>query len=85
MAQFQEENLFTGAAQAQGFSPIEAPDISPFLRENAEQVDRNLANLKSQQQAINAAQLKKKLQIYEGLKDFSPKFMEAAKQLGPVS
>lgn len=82
MAQFQEENLFTGAAQAQGFSPIEAPDISPFLRENAEQVDRNLANLKSQQQAINDAQLKKKLQLYEGLKDFSPKFMEAAKQLG---
>ena len=82
MAQFQEENLFQGAAQAQGFSPLQAPDLSPFLRENAQQQNRNLANLKSQQQAINEAQLKRKLQLYEGLKDFSPVFMKAAQQLG---
>jgi len=82
MAQFQEENLFTGAAQAQGFSPLQAPDISPLLRENMEQVSRNFASLKSQQQAQNEADLKKKLQIYEGFSAFAPKFMEAAQKLG---
>jgi hypothetical protein len=82
MAEFQEESLFTGAAQSQGFSPDQAPDISPFLRENMEQVDRNYANLKSQQQAQNEADLKRKIQTYEGLGVFAPKFMELAKNLG---
>lgn len=82
MAEFQEENLFTGAQQSQGFAPAQAPDISPFLRENMEQVDRNFAQLKSQQQAKNQADLKKAIQTYEGLAAFSPKFMELAKTLG---
>jgi len=82
MAEFKEESLFTGAAQSQGFAPDQAPDISPFLRENAGTWDRNIAKLQSQQQAINDAQLQRKIQLYEGLKDFSPKFMEAAKLLG---
>ena len=82
MAEFQEENLFTGAAQSQGFSPLQAPDLSPFLRENMAQIDRNYANLKSQQQAQNEADLKKKIQTFEGLGQFAPKFMEVAKNLG---
>ena len=82
MAEFQEENLFTGAAQSQGFSPLQAPDLSPFLRENMAQMDRNYANLKSQQQAQNEANLKKTIQTYEGLAQFAPKFMELAKNLG---
>ena len=82
MAEFQEENLFTGAQQSQGFAPAQAPDISPFLRENMEQVDRNFAQLKSQQQAKNQADLRKAIQTYEGLAAFSPKFMELAKNLG---
>ena len=81
MAEFQEENLFTGAAQSQGFSPDQAPDLSPFLRENMDQYDRNYAQLKSQQQAQNEAALKKQIQTYEGLGVFSPKFMELAKNL----
>lgn len=82
MAEFQEENLFTGAAQSQGFAPDQAPDITPFLRENMEQEDRNFAQLKSQQQAQNEAQLKKAIQTYKGLAAFSPKFMELAKFAG---
>ena len=82
MAEFKEENLFQGAAQSQGFAPQQAPDISPLLRENAGVWDRNFSKLESQQQAINEAQLKKKINLYEGLKDFSPKFMEAAEMLG---
>lgn len=82
MAEFKEENLFTGAAQSQGFAPAQAPDISPLLRENMGVWDRNFSKLQSQQQAINEAQLKQKINLYEGLKDFSPKFMEAAEMLG---
>ena len=82
MAEFKEENLFTGAAQSQGFAPEQAPDISPFLRENAGTWDRNIAQAKSQQEAINDAELKRKISTYEGLGVFSPKFMEMAKLLG---
>ena len=82
MAEFQEEMLFTGAAQSQGFAPLQAPDLSPFLRENMAQVDRNFASLQSQQQAQNEAKLKKTLQTYETLGQFAPKFMELAKNLG---
>jgi|DEB0MinimDraft_6_1074348.scaffolds.fasta_scaffold03598_2 lysozyme len=82
MAEFKEENLFTGAAQSQGFAPAQAPDISPLLRENAGVWDRNIAQAKSQQAAINDAELKRKISTYEGLGVFSPKFMEMAKLLG---
>ena len=82
MAEFKEENLFTGAAQSQGFAPAQAPDISPLLRENASVWDRNIARAESQQAAINDAELKRKISTYEGLGVFSPKFMEMAKLLG---
>ena len=82
MAEFQEEMLFTGAAQSQGFAPLQAPDLSPLLRENMAQFDRNFAGLQSQQQAQNEAKLKKTLQTYETLGQFAPKFMELAKNLG---
>ena len=82
MAKFEEENLFTGATQSQGFAPLQAPDLSPFLRENMGQLDRNFANLKSQQQAKNEADLKKQISNLETLGQFAPKFMEMAKNLG---
>ena len=81
MAEFQEEMLFTGAAQSQGFAPLQAPDLSPFLRENMEQVDRNYANLKSQQQAKNEAALKKDIANLTTLGQFAPKFMKLAENL----
>lgn len=82
MAEFKEENLFTGAAQSQGFAPAQAPDISPLLRENAGVWDRNFAKAHSQQAIQNDAELKRKIQMYEGLGVFSSKFMDAAKMLG---
>ena len=82
MAEFQEEMLFTGAAQSQGFAPLQAPDLSPFLRENMEQFDRNFANLKSQQKAQNEAALNKEIANLTTLGQFAPKFMALAKNLG---
>ncbi len=82
MAEFQEENLFKGAAQSQGFAPMQAPDTSQFLRENMGQIDRNFANIQSQQQAQNEADLKRKIQTYEALGKFAPSFMQIAKTLG---
>lgn len=82
MAEFKEENLFTGAAQSQGFAPMQAPDISPLLRENAGVWDRNFAKAHSQQAIQNDAELKRKINMYEGLGVFSSKFMDAAKLLG---
>ena len=63
MAEFKEENLFTGAAQSQGFAPAQAPDISPLLRENAGVWDRNFAKAHSQQAIQNDAELKRKFQM----------------------
>ncbi len=82
MKGFEEQDLFTGATQAQGFAPDQAPDTSSFLRENMGQLDRNFANLKSQQQAKNEADLKKQISNLETLGQFAPKFMEMAKNLG---
>ena len=82
MAEFQEEMLFTGAAQSQGFSPLQAPDLSPFLRENMAQTSRNYDALIAQQQAVNNSKLQKTVQTLETLGQFAPKFMELAKNIG---
>jgi len=44
MAEFQEQELFRGTAQSQGFAPLQAPDTSRFLRENMAQVDHRKSN-----------------------------------------
>lgn len=82
MAEFQEQELFQGAVQAQGFSPLQAPDTSQFLRENMEQVDRNFANLKSQRQAQLDAKLTEQLRTLEMFGQFSKTALETAKVMG---
>jgi muramidase (phage lysozyme) len=82
MAEFQEQDLFQGAVQAQGFSPLQAPDTSQFLRENMEQVDRNFANLKSQRQAQLDSSLTEQLRTLEMFGQFSKTAMEAAQVMG---
>ena len=82
MAEFQEQDLFQGAVQTQGFSPLQAPDTSQFLRENMEQVDRNFANLKSQRQAQLDSTLAEQLRTLEMFGQFSKTALETAKVMG---
>jgi murein DD-endopeptidase MepM/ murein hydrolase activator NlpD len=82
MKEFQEENLFKGAAQSQGFAPMQAPDTSRFLRENMAQVDQNFAKIQSQQQATLDAKLQKQLKTLEAFGQFSTKAMEFAQTMG---
>ena len=84
MAEFQEQELFRGTAQSQGFAPLQAPDTSRFLRENMAQVDRNFANLQSQQQAQLDADLKSQLKTLEMFGQFSASALKAARQLGDI-
>ena len=82
MAEFQEEQLFRGASQGQGFAPIQAPDITPFLRENMGIVDRNYERMVSAKKAEQESQLTKAQELYKTLGQFSEKAMEIAKTMG---
>lgn len=82
MKEFQEENLFTGAQQSQGFAPQQAPDTSRFLRENMGQIDRNFANLESQRQAELDNKLQKQIKTLEMFGQFSSKAMQFAQTMG---
>lgn len=82
MKEFQEEILFQGAAQSQGFAPSQAPDVSRFLRENMAQFDRNLANVQNTQQANLDAKYQKQIKTLEMFGQFSTTAMEFAKTMG---
>ena len=82
MAKFEEENLFRGAAQSQGFAPMQAPDTSRFLRENMGQIDRNFAQLEKAQSAALDNKLKRQQEILSTLSQFSTTAMEFAKNQG---
>ena len=82
MAEFQEEQLFRGAAQGQGFAPTQAPDITPFLRENMEISSKNYANLKSTKEAELLSNVQKSQELYKSLGVFSTKALEIASTIG---
>ena len=82
MKGFEEQDLFTGAAQAQGFAPDQAPDTSSFLRENMGMIDRNFAQAESVQNTELNAKLQTQMNVLKGLQAFSPKAMELATNLG---
>jgi hypothetical protein len=44
MKQFEDRVSFQGSAQSQGFSPVNAPDVTPLLRQNMETEQRSLDN-----------------------------------------
>ena len=46
MKQFEDRVNFQGSAQSQGFSPVQAPDITPLLRQNMETEQRSLNNVR---------------------------------------
>ena len=82
MKGFEEQDLFTGATQAQGFAPDQAPDTSSFLRENMGMIDRNFAQAESVQNTELNAKLQTQMNVLKGLQAFSPKAMELATNLG---
>lgn len=44
MKRFEDKASFQGSAQSQGFSPVQAPDVTPLLRQNMETEQRSLDN-----------------------------------------
>jgi len=81
MKGFEEQDLFQGATQAQGFAPQQAPDTSSFLRENMGMIDRNFAQMESAQNAELNSKLQTQMNILKGLQAFSPRAMELATNL----
>lgn len=82
MKGFEEQDLFTGAVQAQGFAPDQAPDTSSFLREHMGMFDKNYAQAESVQNTELTAKLQTQMNVLKGLQAFSPKAMELATNLG---
>ena len=79
---FREESFFTGAEKDRGFSPSQAVDLSPILRDQMAEHSRQIGNLRSQQAVQNEAELNKRIQNYKALGTIAPKFLEAANMLG---
>jgi len=65
MQPFQEQPLFTGAEQSQGFAPDQTPDTVSGLRAGFEQTNRNIDNLIAFNRQKNEAELNRKIQNAE--------------------
>jgi len=76
MKGFQEQQLFTGAAQVQGFAPEQVADTTIGLRESFEVQNRNFQAQVAATQRQNELQLEKDLRNYELLGQFAPKLKE---------
>ena len=82
MAEFQEQQLFRGAAQAQGFAPSQAFDITPLLRENMEITNTNLGRAVSARKNELESNVKRTQELYTTLGTFSEKAMQLAQTIG---
>ena len=82
MAEFQEEQLFRGAAQAQGFAPEQAFDITPLLRENMEITNTNLGRAVTTKKAELESNVRRTQEFYTTLGTFSEKAMQIAQTIG---
>lgn len=82
MAEFQEQQMFQGATQSQGFAPLQAPDTSRFLRENMGVIDANFGRLQAQQEAELNRKLKQQQDLLATLGQFSETAMNFAQTQG---
>ena len=64
---FQEQQLFSGAARVQGFSPQQTPDLTTGLRENAETRQANLKRFAAEENLRQANAINKKVEVYEAI------------------
>jgi|DEB0MinimDraft_6_1074348.scaffolds.fasta_scaffold05230_2 hypothetical protein len=82
MAEFQEQQLFRGAAQAQGFAPEQAFDITPLLRENMDITSTNLGRAVNARKNELESNVKRTQELYTTLGTFSEKAMQLAQTIG---
>ena len=82
MAEFQEQQLFRGAAQAQGFEPEKAFDITPLLRENMDIASTNLGRAVTTRKNELESNVKRTQELYTTLGTFSEKAMQLAQTIG---
>jgi hypothetical protein len=82
MAEFEEQQLFRGAAQAQGFAPEKAFDITPLLRENMEITNTNLGRAVTTRKNELESNVKRTQEFYTTLGTFSEKAMQLAQTIG---
>ena len=82
MAEFQEQQLFRGAAQAQGFEPEKAFDITPLLRENMDIASTNLGRAVTTRKNELESNVKRTQELYNTLGTFSEKAMQLAQTIG---
>jgi len=65
LPEFPEQQLFTGAAKSQGFSPQQAPDLTAGLRAQGEQQDRNYKALADNRRKEQQIEIDKKVGFYD--------------------
>jgi hypothetical protein len=82
MAEFQEQEVFKGAIQSQGFQVSKAPDTSAFLREQMALVDKNFARIEKAAIADLDNKVNEELNILKMLSPFSESAMNFAETMG---
>ena len=82
MAEFQEQEVFKGAIQSQGFQASKAPDTSAFLREQMGLVDKNFARIEKAAIADLDNKVNEELNILKMLSPFSESAMNFAETMG---
>jgi hypothetical protein len=81
MQGFQEQQLFTGAAQSQGFAPDQTPDTTVGLREGFQTKNKNFDNLIASARRQGEAELNRKIQNAEIIGQLVPKAKEYGMKL----
>ena len=78
---FQEQQLFTGAAQSQGFAPDQVADPTIGLRENYEVANLNTQRFVEASRQQNEQKLAKEVEYYNFIGDLVPKAKEYGQKL----
>jgi len=78
---FQEQQLFTGATQSQGFAPEQAVDTTIGLRENYQVANANTKRFVEAARLQNEQKLAKKVELYNTIGDLVPQAKKYGEQL----
>lgn len=78
---FQEQQLFTGATQSQGFAPEQAVDTTIGLRENYQVANENTKRFVEAARLQNEQKLAKKVELYNTIGDLVPQAKKYGEQL----
>lgn len=78
MKQFEQRVNFQGSAQSQGFSPVNAPDVTPLLRENMQTQQRSMDNMR--QARLQEMELNKLTNLAQFSETLSNSLIEQVKQ-----